>query len=344
MRGLSLILKPLSWVYGLILRIRHFLYDRGFFMAKTYDIPIIKIGNLALGGTGKTPFTIFLANLLSENYDVNVISRGYSRKTKGLHYVNKGDTAEKVGDEPLLMRQKLKSGTVIVSESRTRAINFILSKNTERPLFILDDAIQHRQLGSGFQILLTKVDNLFYQDFLLPVGNLRDLTSRARYADVIVVTHTTELTNREEIVSNIHKYSKALVVFSAVNYLTYRNYFSGDAIKEIANTNAVLVSALASNHSFKSVVAKSYSIVFEYNYRDHYSYASEDVKNWIKKAIETKAKIITTEKDAVKLNKYRNYFEENEVDLLVLPIEIYLIDESKNLFIESLNKHLDSYK
>lgn len=343
MREISLIFKPLSWVYGLVLWIRHFLYDSGFFASKNYDIPIIKIGNLALGGTGKTPFTIFLAKILSENFHECIISRGYGRKTRGFRYVSNQDDAKQVGDEPLMMRRALTSGTIVVSESRTEAIDILRTEMKENCVFILDDALQHRRVGSGLQILLTKSDRLFYLDHLFPYGRLRDLKSRARCADIIVVTNTTEQISKEEIRHNIKQYSDAKVIFSRIKYLPYRNYMDGTEFKTEGIMNTILVSAIASTDALKRQISLSFHIVEEFSYRDHYSFQLFDIQNWINASLNSKAIILTTEKDAVKLDQYRTQFEANKVNIVILPIEIELIEESKPIFLSALDHYLTSF-
>ena len=180
------LLLPFAILYGLGVRLRHFLYDRGWLSSKHYPFPILCVGNLAVGGTGKTPMVEYLVRLLGQE-QVAILSRGYRRKTRGFVLADDSATAMTLGDEPYQYHRKFPRATVAVCESRQEGIERLL-ENPHFKYIILDDAFQHRKVQAGTNLLLTSYDKLYTQDFLLPVGSLRDIRSRARKAQIIIVT------------------------------------------------------------------------------------------------------------------------------------------------------------
>jgi tetraacyldisaccharide 4'-kinase len=185
---LKIILSPLSLLYGLIIRFRNFLYDKKYLKTVRFDFPIIAIGNLSVGGTGKTPHTEYLLKLLGNNYKTTVLSRGYMRKSKGYHIATENDDAIMLGDEPLLLKKKYPFAQVCVAEDRLYAIPQIISDLPETQVIFMDDAFQHRAVTPSLSILLTTYSNPYYNDMLLPAGRLREYASGASRADFIVVT------------------------------------------------------------------------------------------------------------------------------------------------------------
>lgn len=317
---LKLILKPLSWIYALILKIRHIAYDRGFFYSKSFAQPIIKVGNLALGGTGKSPMTLYLAAILCD-FHPTILSRGYKRDLKGFQEVNSNSIANHVGDEPWLFKNKMPEIRVFLDEDRVRGIEEINQRSSSQVPIILDDALQHRRLLGGIEILLTEMSKPFYDDELLPSGGLRDLKSRARAADIIVVTKCDHSLNREEMEQKILKYSNARVLFSDINYLPYRDFFLD---KDVSISRGIAVSAIANNSNFiQRLLSDGIELEGKFLYPDHYNYLESDVKKWFKVCLQKNINsIICTEKDAAKLNNFKTLFSTNKIQLIVLPIEI----------------------
>ena len=189
---LSIILWPLSLLYGAVVRLRNQLFDWGILKSKTYDVPVICIGNLAVGGTGKTPLTEYLIRMLKNKFRIAVVSRGYKRNSKGLLLATCEHSCREIGDEPFQMRQKFPDILIAIDGNRCRAIEHLLALPKEqRPeVILLDDAFQHRYVSASFSILLTDYGNMFYQDHLLPIGRLREPANGKQRADLIIVSKT----------------------------------------------------------------------------------------------------------------------------------------------------------
>ena len=185
---MKILLIPIAFLYHIILSIRHKLYDWRILKSKRFDMPVICVGNLALGGTGKTPHIEYLIDLLSEQYRVCVVSRGYGRKTKGFQLANSGCASETVGDEPLQYVNKFSNIMVAVDENRNEAIELMGTIDRPPELYLLDDAFQHRRTQAGLNILLTSFNKLYSNDFLVPAGTLRDVREASKRADIIVVS------------------------------------------------------------------------------------------------------------------------------------------------------------
>ena len=185
---MKILLLPIAWIYHIILNIRHKLYDWHFLKSKRFEMPVICVGNLALGGTGKTPHVEYLIEMLSERYRVCVVSRGYGRKTKGFQLANGSCNAETVGDEPMQYVNKFKEVMVAVDENRNRAIELMETMDRPPEVYLLDDAFQHRATQAGLNLLLTSYERLYSDDYLVPAGTLRDVRNAAKRADIIVVS------------------------------------------------------------------------------------------------------------------------------------------------------------
>ncbi len=192
MANLRILLLPFSWLYGLLIALRHLLYDAGLFKSNgNFEVPVICVGNLNLGGTGKTPFTEYLIRTLSDNYKIGIVSRGYGRKTNGYLLATDQSTASEIGDEPLQIYQKFGNQIELaVCEDRTYGIKHLLTDRQGIQLIILDDAFQHRKVNADLNILLSPYDRPYFEDYLIPAGNLRDIKSAARRADMLVFTKT----------------------------------------------------------------------------------------------------------------------------------------------------------
>ena len=182
------ILFPFSFLYGWITSLRNFLFDKGILKSYRFDLPVIAVGNLSVGGTGKTPQIEYLIRLLSDSYKIATLSRGYKRKSEGFVLANKTSNAEILGDEPFQFYQKFPTIQVAVDANRKNGIEQLLLEKQKPEIILLDDAFQHRKVTAGFYIMLTSYDDLFYKDFILPTGNLRESRSGANRADMIIVT------------------------------------------------------------------------------------------------------------------------------------------------------------
>lgn len=338
----KLVLKPLSWIYGLILKVRHIGYDRGFFYSKSFEQPIIKIGNLSLGGTGKSPFASYLAGHFEDVIACYILSRGYGRRTRGVLEVMKDSISEDVGDEPLMLKRQLSKTRVFVSEDRIHGIEAINQVDVKKKLVLLDDAIQHRRLSGGYQILLTDYSNPFFSDELLPLGRLRDLKSRALSIDLIVVSKCEE-NHRSCYLEAIGKWSKAKVLFASIEYQPCRNYFTNEVAK--LNAEVVSVSALANSTPFVAEVSRTTKLRKHYEYKDHTAFSKTDVLDWMRYCKETNiSQMVVTEKDAVRLDLYRPCFEEAKIQLLILPMKIKFSEEDNTTLFNGLNDYINQFK
>ena len=222
MNKIRLILLPFSWIYGSILAIRNYLYDKGIFKSETISIPSICVGNLSMGGTGKTPHVDYItSHFVSKSVKTAILSRGYGRKTKGVIEVLVNSTSSEVGDEPLFYKTKFKDNTsVYVAENRVKGANELLEKHPKTEVLILDDAFQHRRFRAQVNVLITDFSNLFSNDFVVPAGNLREFRSGKNRADIIVVSKCPENLSKEkkvEIRNSLH-FKNENIFFSKIQY------------------------------------------------------------------------------------------------------------------------------
>ncbi len=294
------ILFPFAVLYGWITQLRNFLYDTGIFKSYAFDIPIIAVGNLSVGGTGKTPQIEYLIRLLSEKYRVATLSRGYKRQSKGFILANDTSTASQLGDEPFQFYKKFQNTSVAVDADRKNGIEQLLSLPDKPEVILLDDAFQHRKVKAGFYILLTSYDDLFCDDFILPMGNLRESRSGVKRADIIIVTKCPN--DLSEIEQNKIKKKVGLdspIFFSSIAYDD--SVYSSDnsfKVSEIKTQTKLLLAGIAKPKSFFAYLQNENDIVMKFS--DHHHFSEDDILN-IKKQAKNNL-IITTEKDFVRLN------------------------------------------
>ncbi len=321
---LRILLYPFSIIYHIITATRNKLFDIGILQQKNFNIPIIGVGNLNTGGTGKTPNVAYIAKLLQkQNINVATLSRGYGRKSKGYILANKEHTALQIGDEPFELYHNIENLHVAVCENRINGVEELL-KSVKPDAIILDDNFQHRYVKPSLQILLTSYDDFFYDDHILPAGNLRESISGASRADIVVISKCPENLGDEQkstIKKNIYKYTQAPVFFSTYKYGSLYSFNNKNitTIKDI-----ILVTGLANTDYLKSYIEQHYNIIEHLKYPDHYIYKEEDIKEWghkYKSNFVTGAVIITTEKDAARLQAFNLAIE---IPIMVLPIEVDL--------------------
>lgn len=339
-------LKPFSLIYSLILRFRHWLYDENIiFSSKKYPNPIIVLGNLSLGGSGKTPHTIYITKLLSSFFDINIVSRGYGRITDELRIVNTLDSYKDVGDEPLMMKRALENTSIYVSKKRNEAIEYILSENKES-VILLDDAYQHRPLQAGFNILLTDYHKIYVHDYLLPLGSLRDIKSRADKAKLIIVTKSDKNLSQEkrnEVIIQLNINEQQTVLFSSIKYLKPIDYYNKMELD--INNRIILVTAIANAKLLKEYLSSFTNIEEHFKYSDHKEFVENNVKSWISMAHSKSInQIVTTEKDAVRLDIYKDLFVEANIQLIVIPITIDMSDEDRVVLEQKLMDYIKSYQ
>lgn len=298
---LRILLFPFAVLYGWITVFRNFLFDKGILKSASFDIPIIAVGNLSVGGTGKTPQIEYLIRLLSSHYKVAVLSRGYKRKSQGFILADADSNAEILGDEPFQYHRKFPNIQVAVDANRKNGIEQLLSQPEKPEVILLDDAYQHRKVKAGFYILLTSYGDLYADDFMLPTGNLREGRRGAKRADVVIVTKCPSGLSREkqeEIREKLHLKSDQLLCFTYIEYdeKVYGNaqtLFVSDLIKE----NKILVAGIAKPEPFFFHLQNDKDLVL--TYPDHHHFSDEDISRINEKSIDKL--IITTEKDYVRL-------------------------------------------
>ena len=325
-----LILFPFSILYALITEVRNFLYDKGILKQYQFDIPIISVGNLNVGGSGKTPQTEYLIRLLQPDFKIAVISRGYKRSTKGFIVADEKSTPASIGDEPFQIYRKFKDIIVAVGENRVEAVQKVL-QNHNPDVILLDDAFQHRRIKPGLQLLLTSYKNLFYNDLVLPAGNLRELPKNVRRADMIVVTKSPNEINdtvRNKIRQVIKNYTDKPVFFSKIIYASYiTNEKQQYPINDLSDYEILLVTGIANPLPFFAFMSEKRIKFVSLKFGDHHRFTMSDVQR-IKTKFEgiksTNKLIITTEKDYVRLSSLIS-----EDELYYLPIQTQIIENQK---------------
>lgn len=336
MNLLRKILFPFSAIYGAITHLRNYLYNNGVLKSYKFDIPVIVVGNLNVGGTGKTPQVEYLIRLLAGKYKVATLSRGYKRKTKGFVLANQYSNAQILGDEPYQFYSKFPNIRVAVDGNRVRGINNLLQLDNPPEIVLLDDAFQHRRVQADFYILLTTFSDLYVADFILPTGNLRESRSGAKRANIIVVTKcppNITFEDREEILRKIKPLDNQLVFFSITEYDENVYNDSGSlARKSIKLQSKFVLAGIANPKPFFETLHHKDDIVLEFP--DHHNFSEKDILK-ISENLGDKL-IITTEKDYVRL---KNRLP--DAQLYYLPIKSTILDESKK-FNEAILQLVDS--
>lgn len=295
---LSALALPLSWLYGLGTGLRNLLYNSGVLTSRSYGIPVISVGNIAVGGTGKTPHTEYLIRLLKTNHQVCVLSRGYRRKSKGFQLATPYSTTDQLGDEPMQMHQKFPDATVAVDKDRCHGIDMLIEiqqadHRQDGMVVLLDDAFQHRHVKPGLNILLTDYHNPLYKDRLMPAGRLREAAHNKSRADIMIVTKCPEdlsSTEQSAISQNLHVKNWQRLFFST---FTYTGLPIGQKV--------LLVTGIANPQPLADKLRKQGNDIAELRFADHHAYTVHDIETIKRKA--AGRTIVTTEKDAVKLRE-----------------------------------------
>ena len=328
MRILTPLLFPFAVLYDVATRIRNRLYETGVRPSARFDIPVVGVGNLSVGGTGKTPMIEYLIRLFADDYRVATLSRGYGRKTTGVRVAAEHDNAETIGDEPSQFYRKFKDKAVVaVGEDRAFAIPYILDEHPDINLILLDDAFQHRRVQPAYQILLTDYHNLFVNDLLLPAGRLRESKRGASRADVVVITKCPPSITDDEMItieSSIRRYTNKAVFFSGISY---GHLLPVNGIAPYKPEKIVLVSGIANAAPLEAYVARNYELVRHFSFADHHVYSKHDIQTICETAARMEAVVVTTEKDMVKMNP--ETFRNASVFLHYLPIEIEFLKNGK---------------
>lgn len=299
-----ILLFPFTLLYGIATGLRNYLFDIGYSRSFQYDIMVINVGNLRVGGTGKTPMIEYLIRLLHKQYAVATLSRGYKRKTKGFILADDSSNSAQLGDEPYQMHLKYgKVARVAVGEERSLAIPYILMEHPETQVVLMDDAFQHREVKPDLNILLTDFSQPFYDDSLLPGGRLRETKSGAKRADIIVVTKSPldiDEPTQQVVIHKIRKYSKVNTPIF-FTFLQYGNIRGIDGKEALPDKKYVLFSGLANAEPFEDYLKSHVEVVKTVDFKDHHDYTLEDFQQLVQDAQAAGADLLTTEKDLVKL-------------------------------------------
>jgi len=335
LRSFRILLFPFSLLYGLIVIVRNFLYNRNIFKSAEFNLPIICVGNLVMGGTGKSPMVEYLIILLHNQFHIATLSRGYKRKTKGYALANENTTALDIGDEPMQFYSKFPQVPVAVGEERIVAIPQLLHDKPDTEAIILDDAFQHRAIKAGLNILLTVYNNLYTDDFFFPTGDLRDQQYSAKRAQVIVVTKCTPDLSQEEkdkIIQQVKQFDEQQIFFTSIEYETPYHIVTKTCKPVSLNDEVLLVYGIANAQTLKDHVSDNSAAYDEISYKDHHIFSIDDLKDIHKKfdKIQSPNKLIlTTEKDAVRFLKFKEQLI--NLPLYVLPVKsAFLFNEADN--------------
>ena len=344
-------LLPLSWFYGLAVDIRNALFDMRVLPSVSYNIPIINVGNITVGGTGKTPHVEYLIRLLSDRYRVAVLSRGYKRKTSGYLLSSVASTIEEIGDEPWQIKQKYPDVYVAVDANRRRGIERLMTDEATKDVevILLDDAYQHRYVKPGHNILLVDYHRIISDDRLLPAGCLRERPSSSRRATTVIVTkcpgHITAMGFRV-ILSALHIRPYQQLFFSTFAYGTMRQLWGNGSLDPEAlrkeNTHVLLLTGIGNPRQMEQDMRRFVQHITPLSFPDHHYYTKRDADT-IHQALLALPKphiIVTTEKDAARLLHLQGLSEEVKRCTYVLPIEIRIMRDEKDKFDKTITSYV----
>lgn len=339
-------LAPLAFLYGIAISVRHKLFDWGILRSQTYDIPVICVGNLTVGGTGKTPVTEMLVQNLKRDWNVAVLSRGYKRKTKGYLEVQPNMSFLKTGDEPKQIKVKFPDVVVAVCEKRVEGIAEIRRRHPEVNLIILDDAFQHRYVEPWVNIVLVDYSRPIYQDHLLPWGTLRDTVSQLHRANYVLVTKCPAHMNpleRRLVRKSLKLYPYQNLYFCSVSMGNPMEMFAEGGRRRVKpGDDVIAMSGIGNPRSFEECLAKNYNVVGTLEYPDHHPYTSRDLDD-MTRAIEESPEgsvILTTEKDAVKLRNSKKIPPGIRERLYYVPMKISFYDDTRQEFLSKLDNDI----
>jgi tetraacyldisaccharide 4'-kinase len=351
-------LAPLSVLYGLTVGIRNLLFNWGILPSKEYGVPVICIGNLSIGGTGKTPHTEYLIRLLKQQYKVGVLSRGYKRETKGFLLAGEADTAQTIGDEPYQMKCKFPDILIAVDSNRQRGIQTMLALPEDRKpdIILLDDAFQHRYVTPSLSVLLTDYNRLYYKDKLLPFGFLREPKSNMHRAHVIIVTKCEEglrpidfriIADEMKLLPYQHLYFTRIVygktapVFpDRTEHATAGNYLNAD-------NEVLLLAGIASPTLFIEEAERRFKKVCPMLFPDHHAFNKQDIrkiKDMFNRLDSPDKFILVTEKDAARLRHNSFFPDEWKRVTYYLPITVDFCTETTLSFDDCIKNHIITFQ
>jgi tetraacyldisaccharide 4'-kinase len=338
-------LSPLSWLYGLGVGFRNLLFEMGILKSRSFTVPVISVGNITVGGTGKTPHVEYLIRLLKDRTKVAVLSRGYKRKSHGFVLADGSSTVNDIGDEPYQMKTKFPDITVAVDKKRTRGIDNLTSGEYVKDIDVifLDDAFQHRYVKPGVNILLVDYHRLIIYDTLLPAGRLREPVKSKDRADIVIVTKCPKDLKPMEfrvITKAMNLYPYQQLFFSTHEFGALRQMFGEDQkpLNTIANKNVMLLTGIASPEQMLTELQAYTKAVTPLAFSDHHAFSKKDVEkiNETFSALPSPKLIVTTEKDETRLLEVEGLSDEVKSSLFVLPIKIQILLNQEDAFNQSI--------
>jgi tetraacyldisaccharide 4'-kinase len=352
----SLFLYPFSILYRIVTDIRNLFYNIGIFQSVEFNLPVICIGNITVGGTGKTPHAEYIIDLLRKSFKVALLSRGYKRRSKGFRIVSQSSSVTETGDEPLQVFLKFPDIIVAVDRDRVNGIRTIMKEYPETEVIILDDGFQHRKIKAGLSILLIDYNNLITRDYLMPYGNLRENRSNRKRADVIIVSKSPETSSgadMEKITREVKWNERQKLFFTSILYMDLIPLFKSSVPEKPGlrqqnreNQGAVLVTGIASPRSFKTFLEKYFKEIIHLDFPDHHFFSEKDLAKISKAYKDLKSEkklVITTEKDAVRLREFTIIDDSLKRSFYCIPVRVSILKEKKiefdNTIIEYVRKN-----
>jgi tetraacyldisaccharide 4'-kinase len=334
-------------LYGFGVSFRNMLYDSEILKPTKFSIPLISIGNLSIGGAGKTPHVEYLISLLHPYINIATLSRGYNRKTTGFRIINPNDDALTAGDEPLMYARKYQGLPVAVGENRALAIPQLIKFNPSLQTVILDDAYQHRSVTPYINILLTQYESPFFNDYLLPSGRLREWRASYGRADVIIITKCPDDLDEnksKEFISQLKPKTHQKVFFTKYEYgHLYQFYHSSHKLEIEKDHDVIVISAIANTSYLEKYISSKAGSFLNIAYEDHHNFESADIASIIDVFNKRESKIkyiITTEKDAVRLQPYMQTLYENKIPIYVLPVKVKFLFDGDTAFNKMIKERL----
>jgi tetraacyldisaccharide 4'-kinase len=342
LKPFRILLFPFSLIYAVIVWLRNRLFDTKLFSSTSFNLPVLCVGNLSVGGTGKSPMVEFIVSQLQHSFSIAILSRGYKRKTKGYALAGPGTTALDIGDEPMQFHIKFPQVSVAVGEERIVAIPQILHDRPDTELIILDDAFQHRSVKAGMNIILTDYNNLYTRDWFLPTGDLRDEKGSYKRADILVVTKCKPDLSVEEsdaIRKELNPLEHQQVFFSAIEYGLPYHIITKHPFEMTEDVEVLLVSGIANPRPLKKYLVDNSGTYYEILYNDHHIFTIDDWQEIQKRfeGIQNADKIIlTTEKDAVRLMKFEQSMR--NIPVYAIPIQLKFLFGGEHAFMDTITQ------
>ncbi len=355
-RTLSPLLLPFSLLYGIAVSVRNKLFDLKILKSTEFDFPVISVGNITVGGTGKTPHVEYLVELLSKKFEVCVLSRGYKRKTRGFLLADKNSTAKTIGDEPYQMYSKFKNVNIAVDEDRVHGIHELKKQYPNLQAAILDDAFQHRHVKPGVSILLIDYNRPIYKDCILPAGDLRESSHSKKRANIVIVTKVPEdikPIDKRLWIKKLKLYPYQFLYFSSLEYGKLSPVFSENkknlslAEMKTSDASVLLLTGIANPSPLVNEIKSGNNEVIHMQLPDHHKYSQNDLKtinHKFDKLSRKKKCILTTEKDAIKLEKLIDVDSNIKNSMYYLPIKVKFLDDKQEEFDATITNYITTNK